>query len=140
MITFTVLPTQWIMKNKVRIASIIAYLMIMLAGSMIALPFGCWLIFSIFNFGNIDNIDQLFAILAIIGVLLNLSKWKNNTLIAVISFLFMLSPLISRMLQVPIELFNYLAFEIPLVVFILTYVSFIVMNMLEKKKTELNNH
>lgn len=99
-------------------------------GQMIGLPFICWLIFTIFDFGNID---QLFAIFGVIGVGINLTKWKNNKLLTIVSFALMLSPLVSRMVQVPIEMFDYLAFQIPLTIFMVSYLIFIVMNMLERK-------
>lgn len=114
------------MKNAIRITSIISYLLIILAGQMIRLPFIVWLIFTFFEFGNID---QFFAILGIIGVILNLTKWRNKTSIMLISFAFMLSPIVSRLIQVPIEMFNYLAFQIPLTIFITTYSALIIINM-----------
>ena len=97
---------------------------------MIGLPFFLWLIFNTFNFGNID---QLFAILGIIGIVLNLSKWSNHIFIMFLSFAFMLSPLISRMIQVPIEKFNYLAFQIPLTIFLITYLALIIINLSQNK-------
>lgn len=118
------------MKNISRMISIISYLIIILAGEMIGIPFVLWLVFTIFDFGNID---QIFAILGIIGVGFNFSKWKNKILITIISFIFMLSPLFSRFLQVGIEKFDYLAFQIPLTFFILTYSLFIILNIKEKK-------
>lgn len=99
-------------------------------GQMIGLPFICWLIFTSFDFGNID---QLFAILGVIGVIINLTKWKNNIPLTIVSFILMLSPIISRLVQVPIELFDYMAFKIPLIIFVVTYLIFILMNILERK-------
>ena len=120
------------MKEKARTISIISYLIIILAGEMIGLPFILWLIFTIFDFGNID---QIFAIFGITGIVLNLSKWKNKILVTIISFLLMLSPLISRLSQVEIEKFIYLAFQIPLTIFIITYLIFIIVNIKEEKTT-----
>ncbi len=110
------------MKTTVRIVFIISYMSIILTGQMIGLPFILWLIFSIFDFGNID---QLFAIFGLAGIILNLSKLKVNIFVAVLSFFLMLSPIISRLVQVSIEMFDYLAFQIPLIIFILTYVVYI---------------
>ena len=117
------------MKNISRIISIISYLIIILAGEMIGIPFVLWLVFTIFDFGNID---QIFAILGITGVILNFSKWKNKILITIVSFILMLSPLLSRLLQIGIEKFDYLAFQIPLTIFIVTYLLFIIINIKEK--------
>ena len=117
------------MKNVIRTTSIICYLLIILAGQMIGLPFILWLIFTTFDFGNID---QLFAIFGLVGIILNLTKWKTNIIVTIISFILMLSPIISRLVQVPIEMFNYLAFQIPLAIFILTYLTYIIINAKEK--------
>lgn len=94
---------------------------------MIGLPLICWLIFACFAFGNID---QLFAILGIFGVLINLTKWRNNIPLTIVSFILMLSPIVSRLVQVPIEMFDYLAFQIPLAIFIITYLTFVVSNIM----------
>lgn len=118
------------MKNLIRIISIISYLLIILAGQMIGLPSILWLIFTVFDFGNID---QVFAIFGFIGITLNLTKWKTNIIVNILSFLLMLSPIISRLVQVPIEMFNYLAFQIPLSIFIISYLTYIILNVKEKK-------
>ena len=100
-------------------------------GQMICLPFFFWLAFTIFDFGNID---QFFAILGIAGFIVNFTKWKNNIYIMAISLLCMLSPLVSRLVQVPIEKFDYLAFQIPLIIFIAAYVSAIALQIWNKIK------
>ena len=93
-----------------------------------------WLIFTAFDIGNID---QLFAILGIIGIVLNFTRWRNIILVEIISFIFMLSPLVSQLAQVKIEMFNYLAFLIPLSIFIITYLSLIFISIREKFTTRL---
>ncbi len=117
------------MKNKIQLISIASYMLIILAGEMIGLPFICWLMFTLFDFGNID---QLFALLGIGGIILNVTKWKYRVPITLISFLLMLSPIVSRLVQVPIGMFDYLAFQIPLIIFIITYLIFIIMNIRDK--------
>ncbi len=117
------------MKNVIKWISIISYLLIILAGWMSGIPFIMWLIFTAFDFGNID---QLFAIFGLVGIILNLIKWKTSTNITILSFILMLSPIISRLLQVPIEMFDYLAFQIPLMIFISTYLTYIIINAREK--------
>ncbi|MGX9987483.1 hypothetical protein [Soonwooa purpurea] len=117
------------MINTIRIFSIITFCLIIIAGDMIAFPLIFWLLISAFYIGSID---QIFAILALIGIILNFTKWKNKVPITILSFLFMLSPIISRMVQVPIELFDYLSFEIPLVIFVITYLTFIITNAKQK--------
>ncbi|MEG0918054.1 MAG: hypothetical protein RSF68_13660, partial [Myroides sp.] len=71
------------------------------------------------------NIDQLLAVFGLAGIILNLSKLKANIVVAILSFLLMLSPIVSRLVQVPIEMFEYLGFQIPLIIFILTYLTYI---------------
>jgi hypothetical protein len=105
-------------------------MLIMLTGQIIGIPFVIWLIFTVFYFGSID---QLFAMLAIFGIVLHLTKWKSNIIAIVLSFLLMLSPIISRLVRVPIEMFNYLAFQIPLITFVLTYLIYIIINIKQKK-------
>jgi hypothetical protein len=117
------------MKNVIRTISIISYMLIILAGQMIGLPFILWLIFTTLDFGNID---QLFAIFGLVGIILNLTKWRTNIIATILSFTLMLSPIISRLVQVPIEMFNYLAFQIPLTTFIITYLTYIIINIKEK--------
>ena len=125
------LGTYKIMKitNSIRIISIISFCLIIIAGEMIGIPLIFWLIISAFYIGNID---QIFAILALIGIILNFTKWKNRISITILSFVFMLSPIISRMVQVPIKMFDYLSFEIPIIIFIITYLTFIILNAKQK--------
>lgn len=103
--------------------SIFSYLLIILMGQMIGLPFFFWLLTTLFDFGNID---QLFAFLALIGLTLiftNRNKIISLKILAIdiISFLLLASPLVRRMTAIPIEKFNYLAFIIPTTVFVLFY-------------------
>jgi hypothetical protein len=117
------------MKNALRVISIISYTLIILVGQMNGLPFILWLIFTTFDFGNID---QLFAIFGLIGITLNLTKLRTNIIVTILSFLLMISPIISRLVQVPLEMFDYLAFQIPLTIFIITYLNYIIINAKEK--------
>ncbi len=123
------------MKTAIQIISILSYLCILLAGQIIGIPFFFWLIFTAFDFGNID---QLFAILGIVGVGINLSKWKNSIPFTILSFFFMISPILSRLLQVSIESFDYLAFKIPLSIFVFAYLLFLILNIFDRKKTVMN--
>ena len=107
-----------------KLISIVSYLLIILMGSMIGLPFFFWLLFTLFDFGNID---QLFAFLAVIGLTLTfINRNKNRTLtillIDIICFLLLASPLVRRMTAISIEKFNYLAFIIPTTIFGLFYI------------------
>ncbi|SHG25215.1 hypothetical protein SAMN05443633_11265 [Chryseobacterium arachidis] len=116
------------MKNVIRWISIISYSLIIFAGWMSGIPFIIWLVFSAFDFGSID---QLFAVFGLVGIFLNLIKGKTRIDITIVSFVLMLSPIISRLVQVPLEMFNYLAFQIPFAIFIITYLTYIIINARE---------
>jgi hypothetical protein len=47
------------MKDKFRIISIVFYLLIILKGDIIGLPFFLWLLFTVFDFGNIVHIPEV---------------------------------------------------------------------------------
>ena len=113
------------LKKAIRLIAIIAYLCIILRGEIIALPFGFWLLFSLFNFGDPD---QLFAILAVAGLVTLYLNWNKgsaseNFPVDILSFLLLASPIMRRLTAVPIELFNYSAFIIPTVLFIVLYIT-----------------
>ena len=108
-----------------RVIAVLSYLLIMLMGQMIALPFFFWLLFALFDFGNID---QLFALLAVVGLIttcINHKKTRTSKVLTLdlLCFFLLASPLVSRMTAVPIELFNYLAFIIPTALFALFYTA-----------------
>lgn len=111
--------------NIFRYTSIIFYMFIILMGQMIGLPFIFWLLFTGFDFWNIE---QIFAVLGLLGIILNVTRWKNKVSVTILSFMMMLSPIMSRIMQTPIEKFNYFAFKIPLFLFIIFYLIFIILN------------
>ncbi|MCJ7936161.1 MAG: hypothetical protein MUW56_21655 [Chryseobacterium sp.] len=116
--------------NLLRIVSILSYLLVILSGEMIGVPLVCWLLFTVVDVGNID---QVFAILGILGVVLNVTRWRNRIPVTILIFILMLLPLISRMVQIPLERFNYLSFQIPLSIFIICYLIFIILNAKKEK-------
>lgn len=111
------------MSNALKIAALFSYSFIFLSGDIIGIPFIIWLVFTSVDVGNID---QLFAILGIIGMVLNFTKYTSVRSIQILSFVLMCSPVISRLIQVPIEKFNYLAFQIPVAIFTLSYLTLII--------------
>lgn len=121
--------------NFLRYFSLLSYLLIILSGQMIGIPFIGWLLFTLLDIGNID---QIFAALGILGIILNFTKWRNKPSITILSFILMLSPLISIMVQVSIESFNYTAFKIPLFIFIAGYITFIILNVRNKNYKSYN--
>ena len=108
-----------------RAIAIIFYLSIILSGQMIVLPLIIWLLFTLFDFGDID---QLFALIAIIGLFLicfNFNKDRTRKVLSLdlLCFFLLISPLVKLMTAVPIELFNYTAFIMPAVLFVLFYIT-----------------
>jgi hypothetical protein len=106
-----------------KIISIISCLLIILMGDMIGLPFFFWMLFTLFDFGNID---QLFAFLAVIGLAVSFIKINSPRtlkilLLDILCFVLLASPIVRRMTAVPIQKFNYLAFIIPTIIFVLFY-------------------
>lgn len=90
---------------------------------MIGIPFLMWIIFTSFDFGNVE---QIFAILGMSGIILNFTKYWKLRIIKILSFILMILPLIKRMTETPIEKFNYIVFQIPLLIFIITYLILII--------------
>jgi hypothetical protein len=111
------------LRKKLKTIAIISYLIIFLRGDMIGFPFFIWLALVSLDIGNID---QVFALLGIIGLIasfliINSPRTFKLWLLDIACFLLLLSPLIERMAFVPLEMFNYLAFIIPTVIFVLLY-------------------
>lgn len=92
-------------------------------GQMIGIPFLMWIIYTSFDFGNSE---QIFAILGMVGIILNFTKYWKLRIVKVLSFILMTLPLIKRVTETPIEKFNYLTFQIPLLIFITTYLFLII--------------
>jgi hypothetical protein len=112
------------MNNKLfKRISIVSYLLIILNGQMIGLPFFIWLIYTSLSFGNNDQLFAVLAILALI-ILFKTSDRKHSsstTAIDVLCFLFLLSPLVARMTAVELRLFNYPGFIFPASIFFVLY-------------------
>ncbi|MDG1517091.1 MAG: hypothetical protein P8Q42_03610 [Flavobacteriales bacterium] len=86
------------------------------------MPLALWLIFACFDFWTID---QLISVLAISGLILNMTKFINNFIVKILSFLLMLLPVLIGLHEVKIDFLNYLPFQIPFVLFVITYLTFI---------------
>ena len=91
-------------------------------GQLIGIPFLLWLIFTGFDFGNTE---QVFAIFGLIGIVLNFTKFSKSRLIKAMIFFLMLTPIAKRLTELPFEKFNYLTFQIPFSIFIITYLILI---------------
>lgn len=104
--------------------AIFSYLLIILAGEMIGLPFFIWLLFTIFDFGNGDQIFAFFGVIGLTISFLTLNSIRTFKILwlDIICFILLASPIIRRLTAIPIEKFNYLAFLIPTTIFGLFYV------------------
>ena len=111
------------MEIALKIVALLSYSFIILTGQMIGIPFIFWLIFTSFDFGNAE---QIFAFLGLIGFILNFTKSLKSSPLKILSFALMLAPLIKRLTETPIEKFNYLTFQIPFLIFIITYLILII--------------
>ena len=111
------------MENKLKIVSLTSYSLIVLMGQMIGLPLILWLIFTSFDFGNRD---QIFAILGIVGLAMNFTKYGKFRAGKIVCFILMILPIIRRLTEIEIEKFNYLTFQIPLLIFVLAYLTYII--------------
>ena len=103
-------------------------------GEMIGIPFIVWLLFTSFDFGSIG---QLYAICGLTGIILNFTKHIKSRLIKIFSFCLMIIPLVSRLIEVPIEEFNYLSFQIPLLIFVILYLILILRPIENKNLKEI---
>ncbi len=107
-----------------KIFAIVAYLFIILMGSMIGMPLFLWLLFTSFDFGNSD---QIFAIAAVLGLILSVFTILNSVqnrkafLLDILCFLLLASPIVRRMAEVPLKQINYWAFLIPTALFVSMY-------------------
>jgi hypothetical protein len=91
-------------------------------GQMIGVPFIAWLFWTSFEFGNKD---QIFAIIGLVGLITIFTKYYKNRILRVLIFGLMLTPIVRRLTEVPIEKFDYLAFQLPLLIFITTFLIMI---------------
>ena len=122
-------------KEKVlKIISLISYSLIILMGEMIGLPFLFWLIWTSFEFGNSD---QIFVVFGLIGFIMMFTKLYKQRILKVLTFLLMLMPIVRRLTEFPFEQFNYLAFQIPLLIFITTSLI-LIFKPKKKEKTGYN--
>jgi hypothetical protein len=111
------------MNSLFRIFSIITYLLIFLQGSMILLPFGLMLVTGIFTAEPLMRILLALADVTLI-ILLILPFYKRTkwtTLIEIISFLFLLLPLLKIFISFSFKWFNYFLFLFPAGCFIVFF-------------------
>jgi hypothetical protein len=96
----------------------------MLNGQMIALPFIFFIVFTMY--GSEGALTAFTSIAGLAGLLLLLyllrfKKSRRIILIELCAFILLCAPLIDRLTSVPIELFNYPLFIIPVISFVTCY-------------------
>jgi len=103
---------------------------------MIGLPFFIWLPFSLLNFWNLDQLFSLLAIIAFVIILLNRKdeQTTKRLMLELVCFLLLASPIIGRLVAVPLEMFNYLAFIVPTTLFFLLYSASVFINLFGPKE------
>jgi hypothetical protein len=118
--------------------AIIAYCFIMLNGWMIGIPFLLFLIFSLFEFGTLA---QLAALLSFVGFFLlffpsDFKTIKKTMRLHFVIYILLLSPIVERLISVPLELFNYSTFIIPVLIFVIGFPVYILFlfKYLQKQK------
>lgn len=116
--------------KTLKIISLTSYSLIILMGQMIGLPFLFWLVWTSFEFGNSD---QIFAVFGLIGFILVFTKLYRQRIFKILIFVLMITPIVRRLTEVSFEKFNYLAFQIPLIIFIVTYLILIFKTNNEQK-------
>ena len=105
--------------------SFLSYSFMMLKGEMIVLPFGFFFLFSLVEFGSLNQLTALLALLGFILLLRTLRKPVTRTILLLhgLSFLLLVAPIVNRLMDVPVHLFNYAAFLGPLVSFVVLYLT-----------------
>lgn len=133
-------------KSLVKTLSILSYCLIMINGSIVAIPFILYLISASISIFNLDGINQsVTSLIGIIGLILIIKNFEEETFKSVfinfLGFLILLVPLIERLSSVSIELFNYLSFKIPLILFIVLFLINMLISIFDyfKNKKILNS-
>lgn len=116
--------------KTLKIISLTSYSLIILMGQMIGLPFLFWLVWTSFEFGNSD---QIFAVFGLIGFILVFTKLYRQRIFKILIFVLMITPIVRRLTEVSFEKFNYLAFQIPFLIFIITSLILIFKTKKEEK-------
>jgi hypothetical protein len=100
----------------------------MINGEMIAMPFIVFLFLALIYYEN--SLELFAALVGLIGffssIILTRYGLKYKTLfLEIVVFFMLLMPVLQRVLSVPIALFNYITFLLPLTLFVLLYVAFL---------------
>ncbi len=119
-----------------RTLSILSYCFIMLNGQMIALPFIFFIVFTMFGSEGTQTAATSIASFSGLLLLLYLLMFKISKGIILIElgiFILLCASLIDRLTSVPIELFNYSLFIIPVISFVICYLLSIIFSFRDVK-------
>ena len=125
-----------------RVLSILSYCFIMLNGQMIALPFILFIVFTMFGSEGSQTAATSTASFVGLLLLLYLLRFKKSRRIIFIElgvFILLCAPLIDRLTSVPIELFNYSLFIIPVISFLTCYIISIIFSLKDIKNNSPDN-
>ena len=117
--------------------SIIAYFFIFLQGSMIVLPFCFLLVGGPFSGEPIMKVLLSLADISLIVLFIFAFKkvTKVNLIVDIISFVFLLLPLVKIFTSFPFEMFNYFLFLFPVSCFIVLFLVSIVLSVREYRSS-----
>ena len=110
--------------------SLLSYSFIFLAGEYVMIPFIFWLFVTTFDFGSFQ---QPFAIAGIMGIILLISKRKQNYQFKLISLLLLISPLFERFYNTSLEMMLYIQFLVSFTFFILFYIIYFLHTLKEDR-------
>jgi hypothetical protein len=117
----------------------------MINGSIIAIPFILYLISASISIFYLEGINQsVTSLIGIIGliIIIIIKNFEEETFKSIfINFLGFLILLIERLSSVSIELFNYLSFKIPLILFVVLFFIYMLISIFDyyKNKKILNS-
>ena len=105
-------------------SSMLCYLCILFKGMVIPIPLGLCLLGWVFDFSN--RLQQLCALGGLAGIVgmviaLKMQDRPKRLIIDLIGLMLLLLPIIARMTAIPISLFNYGAFYIPAICFLVLF-------------------
>ncbi len=129
------------LRKVFRVISILSYCFIMLNGQMIPLPFIFFIVFTMY--GSEGALTAFTSIAGLVGLLLllYLLRFKKSRRILLIElgvFILLCTPLVDRLTSIPIELFNYPLFIIPVISFATCYSLSLILSLFAIKNNTTN--
>jgi hypothetical protein len=118
--------------------AIISYFCIVVNGDMAGIPFILFLFYSLFDLGTIAEIGGVIGIagLVILFIFRNNKNPIRIFMVEMFAFVFLLVPILVRIKSLPLELFEYTGFLLPLFLFLAFYGLTLLMSLLTLRKTQ----